>query len=169
MSKFKKTMRMDLNSKLELCYSLMMQVARTGQFTARAVRGGYTHWFGPELRKEVCEFTGMVSRKAIENDSEVGLVLEHYMRIQTTLTGLIDKHMMDGEDVDEFIREVKRMEKVNIVTKAENDLLRKKVFSGDYEKAGIEMIPWKDVPEQAKVFLRKKIRGHVANAGDFAE
>ena len=159
--------RMDIDSKLKLCYELMFQVADTEQFTARAVRGGYTHWLGPEFSKEIREFTGLVSRSAIENGEERGLVLEHFLRIQTSLTKLIGKHMSEGENVSEFISEVKRLEKVHIVTKRENDVLRKKVYSGDYEKAGIEMVAWENIPEHAKSFLRRKIRGKVANADSF--
>ena len=81
---------MDIDSKLRLCYELMMQVARTGFFTARAVRGGYTHWLGPEFAKEIREFSGLVSKSAIDNGSETGLVLEHFLRIQTTLTSFIE-------------------------------------------------------------------------------
>ena len=158
---------MNIDSKLRLCYELMMQVARTGFFTARAVRGGYTHWLGPEFAKEIREFSGLVSRSALENGSETGLVLEHFLRIQTTLTSLIEKHMNEGENVVEFIREIKRLEKVNIVTKQENDLLRTKKYSGSYEKAGVEMVSWEKVPESSKYFLRKKIRGKVVNADKY--
>lgn len=158
---------MDIDSKLKLCYELMMQVARTNLFTARAVRGGYTHWLGPELSKEIREFSGLVSKSAIENGEVRGLVLEHFLRIQTSLTQLINRHMAEGENVSEFIAEVKRLEKVHIVTKKENDTLRKNEYSGNYKKAGIEMVEWCDIPDSAKFFLRKKIRGKVANASDF--
>ena len=42
--------------------------------------------------------------------------------------------MNEGENVVEFIREIKRLEKVNIVTRKENDLLRTKKISGNYDK-----------------------------------
>lgn len=158
---------MDIDSKLRLCYELMMQAARTGIFIARAVRGGYTHWLGPEFAKEIREFSGFVSKSAINNGSETGLVLEHFLRIQTTLTSLIEKHMNEGEDVFEFIREIKRLEKVNIVTRKENNLLRTKNISGSYEKADVVLVPWENVPESSKIFLRKKLRGKVVNADKY--
>lgn len=144
-----------------------MATARNGLLNPRGVRTGYTHWLGPELAKEVRMFTGYVSEKAIANNTHIGLVLEHFLRIQTELTSLISKHFETGENVEEFVNEVKRLEQVHIVTKEENTTLRKKVNSGSYEKAGIKLIHWSDIPTESRLFLRKKIMGKVANSDEF--
>lgn len=159
---------MSIDEKLRLCYEVIMMTARKGLLNPRGVRTGYTHWLGPELAKEVRVFTGYVSENAIQNETHIGLVLEHYLRIQTELTSLITRHFEFGENVEEFVNEVKRLEQVHIVTKEENTILRKKVNSGSYEKAGIKLIHWRDIPSQSRLFLRKKIMGKVANAEDFA-
>ena len=158
---------MSIDEKLEFCYEVIMMTARKGLLNPRGVRTGYTHWLGPELVKEVRLFTGYVSENAIQNKTHIGLVLEHFLRIQTGLTSLINKHFESGENAEEFVSEVKRLEQVHIVTKEENTTLRKKVNSGSYEKAGIKLIHWSDVPMESRLFLRKKLMGKVANAKEF--
>ena len=158
---------MDIDEKLALCYEIIMISARKGLLNARGVRTGYTHWLGPELSKEVRFFSGYVSQSAVSNETHVGLVLEHFLRIQKELTALINKHMEYGENCEEFVSEVKRLEQVHIVTAQENTLLRRKEISGSYDKAGINLLHWELVPEQARIFLRKKLMGNVANAKDF--
>jgi hypothetical protein len=103
----------------------------------------------------------------VNNGTDTGLVLEHYQRMQKQLTALIKKHMTKGKNEAEFIRKVKRLERVRIVTKEENNLLKRKEFDGDYKKAGIKLVPWEDIPEPDRRFLRKKIRGKVANYDEF--
>lgn len=158
---------MNINKKLELCYEIIMQAARAKLLNARGVRTGYTHWLGPELKKEVRIFSGYVSQQAIENGTHIGLVLEHFLRIQTELTSLIAKHLETGENPEEFVKEVRRLEQVHIVTKDENTTLRRKDISGSYEKAGIELIHWSNVPPESIGFLKKKLQGAVANAQEF--
>lgn len=158
---------MSIDEKLALCYEIIMLPARKGLFNARGVRTGYTHWLGPELAKEVRVFSGYVSESARDHGTNTGLVLEHYLRIQTELTSLIRRHMRDGENVSEFIAEVKRLEQVHIVTKEENNKLRRKEYSGDYEKAGVRLLNWRDLPATSRVFLKKKLVGQVSNANDF--
>lgn len=158
---------MNIDEKLKLCYEIIMTSARTGLLNPRGVRTGYTHWLGPELAKEVRIFTGYVSENAIINGTHIGLVLEHFLRIQTELTSLISKHFEYGEDAEEFVAEVKRLEQVHIVTKEENTNLRKKVNSGSYEKAGIKLVHWPDIPEESRLFLRRKIMSKVANFREF--
>jgi len=158
---------MGIDEKLEICYEIIMQAARAQLLNARGVRTGYTHWLGPELKKEVRIFSGYVSQRAIDNGTHIGLVLEHYLRIQTELTALIAKHLEAGENSEEFVNEVKRLEQVHIVTKEENTMLRRKAISGNYEKAGIELIPWSNVPAESLGFLRRKLQGAVANAQEF--
>lgn len=158
---------MNIDQKLTFCYEVMMKAAGCGFLNARGVRTGYTHWLGPELSKEIQMFSGYVSQKAIQNNTEVGLVLEHFLRIQTELTSLMKKHIEHGENLREFIDEIKRLEKVHIVTKDENNILRKKDISGDYEKAGITLVHWDQVPSESKLFLKKKLNGKVANSSSF--
>jgi len=158
---------MTIDDKLALCYEIIMMSARSGLLNARGVRTGYTHWLGPELSKEIRAFSGYVSENAINNGSKIGLVLEHYLRIQTELTSLIKKHMTQGENKSEFISEVKRLEQVHIVTKEENTTLRRKEISGDYKKAGIQLVYWENIPVQSRTFLKKKLSGKVSNLNEF--
>lgn len=158
---------MKVDEKLALCYDIIMMSSRSGLLNARGVRTGYTHWLGPELSKEVRMFSGYVSQKAIDNGSKVGLVLEHYLRLQTNLTALIQKHVESGENKSEFIAEVKRLERVHIVTREENTVLRRNENSGDYGKVGVELVYWDRVPSKSKDFLKKKLIGNVANASQF--
>lgn len=158
---------MSTDEKLALCYEIIMLTARKGLLNARGVRTGYTHWLGPELAKEVRTFSGYVSEKARNHGTNVGLVLEHYLRIQTELTSLIKRHMRDGEDVSDFVSEVKRLEQVHIVTKEENTKLRRKEFSGSYDKAGVHLIHWNELNPTSRAFLKKKLAGKVSNASVF--
>ena len=158
---------MNLDEKLDLCYDIIMLSARSGLLNARGVRTGYTHWLGPELSKEIRRFSGYVSENAMNSGTNVGLVLEHFLRIQTELTSLIRRHMECGENKAEFITVVKCLEQVHIVTKEENITLRRKEISGSYEKAGIHLIHWQKIPSVSRMFLRKKLTGNVANAEEF--
>jgi len=158
---------MDLDEKLALCYDIIMLSGRSGWLNARGVRTGYTHWLGPELSKEIRRFSGYVSEEAIKNGSNVGLVLEHFLRIQAELTTLIKRHMEHGENKAEFIATVKKLEQVHIVTRDENTTLRRKEILGSYEKAGINLVHWQKIPEQNRIFLRKKLIGKVVNAREF--
>jgi hypothetical protein len=144
-----------------------MTTVRCGLLNARGARTGYTHWLAPELAREVRTFSGLVSENAINHGTNIGLVLEHHLRIQTELTSLIQKHINTGENNAEFISEVKRLEQVHIVTKEENITLRCKEISGDYSKAGICLIHWKDIPTESRVFLRKKLTGKISNIDEF--
>jgi hypothetical protein len=160
---------MNLDEKLSLCYEIIMMAYRTKLLkTACQIRTGYTHWLGPELAKEVRVFTGEVSENAKNNGTHTGLVLEHPLRIQKQLTALIRKHMDKGENEAEFVAEIKRLERVRIVTKEENDKLRRNEFSGDYKKAGIKLVHWDDILEESRQFLRRKIKGKVSNFDEFA-
>lgn len=158
---------MNLDEKLSLSYEIIMMTVRCGLFHARAARKAYTHWLSPELAKEVRTFSGLVSEKAISHGTNIGLVLEHYGRIHASLTKLIQKHIDEGENESEFISEIKRLEQVHIVTKEENTTLRRKEIAGDYSKAGIHLIHWKDIPSQPRVFLRKKLSGNISNIDEF--
>ncbi|MGM0629879.1 MAG: hypothetical protein ACQESI_01750 [Pseudomonadota bacterium] len=158
-----------LEEKLEFVYDVIMQTVRVGLLNARGARTGYTHWFARELSKEVRYFSGYVSEKAIEHGQTVGLVLEHPQRIQTMLTQLIARHIETGENAKEFVSEVKRLEKVHIVVKSENDALRRKEISGDYTKAGIKLVHWNDIPSANRKHLLTKLTGQTANIDEFRD
>ena len=52
------------------------------------------------------------------------------------------------------------------MAKAENDAARK--AKGDYVAAGIQLVPWEDLPEASRRTLwLKMLRGKVANAAEF--
>ena len=158
---------MNINEKLGLSYEIIMSTVQNGLLNARGARTGYTHWLGPELSKEVRTFSGLVSEAAIIHGTNIGLVLEHFLRLQTELTSLIQKHIDEGENKAEFISEVKRLEQVHIVTKEENTTLRRKDILGDYSKAGIHLVHWKDIPIESRAFLRKKLTGKISNIDKF--
>lgn len=159
---------MDLDEKLGLCYEIIMTTVRCGLLNARGARTGYTHWLGAELSREVRTFSGFVSKGAINHGISTGLVLEHYLRIQTELTSLIQKHIDNGENKTEFVSEVNRLEQVHIVTKGEDIILRRKEISGDYSKAGITLVHWGDIPSGSRVFLRRKLVGKISNIDEFS-
>lgn len=144
-----------------------MMVAKSGMLNAQGVRTGYTHWIGPEIANAVRMFSGFASQNAVSNGTHIGLVFEHYLRLQTKLTQLMKKHIDLSENVNEFIREVKRLEQVHIVTRKENNILRRKSMNGDYDKAGIKLIHWNDIPKSNRSFLKKKLSGKVANEDSF--
>lgn len=143
-----------------------MWLARRPNVTASVARSWYTHATSERLKKYVRMFTGQVSIQAAKNlDSD--LRLEHYLRIQTTLTQLVKRHLdSDLNDPSDFINTILRCEQVHIVTKSENyDAMKAK---GDYTAAGIELVSWGDIGlEQQQVLWGKMLRGKVANHGDF--
>ncbi|ANE54868.1 hypothetical protein [Methylomonas sp. DH-1] len=162
---------MNIDEKLAVCYEILKIAMKYKFLTARGVRAGYTHWIGSEISSEITKFTGRVSHAAIQlvsdSKSHIGLVLEHHGRMQTKMTELIQKHMDTGENLDEFIRIVKELESVNIVTRQENDKLRKKAINGNYALANITLADWQNISEEHKAILRRKLRGKVVNADQF--
>ena len=118
-------------------------------------------------RDTLRQFTGNVSEQAAAVKS-IDLRLEHYKRIQTTLTALVERHRNQGcADAEEFIRTLIEYERVHIVTVKENyDAMR---AQGDYQAAGIALVPWADIPpERCAELWRKMLRGRVANANAYA-
>jgi hypothetical protein len=156
---------MAVNDTLTKCYDVMMYAAKSGAFNSTAVRGIYTHVIGPTLRRRICMFTGKVSRAALANLGGE-LVLEHFHRIQHELTKLVGRHIVEGENCQEFIDAIYLMEKVHIVTKRENyDALKAK---GCYTTANIELVDWNELSPETKGFLRKRmLSSRVANIADF--
>lgn len=146
-------------------YEEVMWLAKRPHTTASVARSWYTHCKAVTLSRRVRRFTGKVSVKALEEGAV--LRLEHFMRIQTTLTALVERHLAEERnDPAEFVRCVLDCENVHIVTFEENyDAMRNK---GDYGLAGIELKCWSEVaPEKQAYLWMKVLRGKVANANEF--
>jgi len=115
------------------------------------------------VKRQIRRFTGQVSRSAIYSAS-ADLRLEHYKRIQTTLTEMVERHRQEQRnDPEEFVRTIFDFEHVHIVTVKENyDAMR---AGGDYKAAGIELISWQQISEERRSELwLKMLRGRVSNA-----
>lgn len=155
----------DINAHLTTIYEIMMHAAGHDLFNATDVRSIYTHIMGPKLKTQLRVFTGKVSRAAIA-DPEAKLVLEHFHRLQHNLTLLVRDHIANGKNASAFIEAVRLMEQVHIVTWHENYAAMS--AKGCYEKAGIELVDWSDIPEDVRQNLFKaKLRGAVSNAKQF--
>ena len=157
----------ELRAALLSIYEEVMWLARRPNVTSGRARGWYTHIMAESVKKRLRQFTGSVSEAAVASP-ELDLRLEHYMRIQTTLTGLVTRHLQSSEpDSEEFIRTLFDYERVHIVTASENyDAMRAK---GDYAAAGIKLVSWESIPpERRAVLWQKMLRGKVANAHEFA-
>ena len=127
-------------------------------------RAWYTHIVAGRLQHSLRIFSRRVSVRAIRAPRSARLVLEHQGRLQTALTDLVTRHLhRDVHDAREFVRLVKRLERVNIVTFHENyDALRHK---GNYRAAGIRLKSWQSVPVARRRFLWfRMLRGRVANS-----
>ncbi len=84
-----------------------MWLALRENITPSAARAWYTHIRAERLKKYLRMFTGNVSENAIIIGED--LRLEHFLRIQTTLTKLIKKHIEnDIHDSNEFIDTIHR-------------------------------------------------------------
>lgn len=148
-------------------YEEVMWLARRPHHSATGARAWYTHVAHLGVRKHIRRFTGKVSSTAV-SDEKAELRLEHFKRIQTTLTQLVARHLTDGENVAEFVDTVIDCEQVHIVTKRENYAAM--VAKGDYVRAGIELIEWPRIPTERRRLLWKKVlRGRVSNAADYRE
>lgn len=129
-------------------------------------RAWYTHIMAESVKRQLRYFTGKVSQQAVQNHS-TDLRLEHYKRIQSTLTGLVERHrQQEQNDAEEFVRILIDCECVHIVTAKENyDAMR---AHGNYEEAGINLISWGEIqPDRRAELWRKMLRGKVANASAY--
>lgn len=146
-------------------YEEMMWLARRPNTSPTAARAWYTHVVGGRLIRRIRLFTGKVSSNAARDETAV-LRLEHFKRIQTTLTKLVTKHLHSGENLNEFIRVILDCEQVHIVTFEENYAALK--AKGDYAAAGIKLISWDKIPKSRRQILWKKmLKGKVANAAEY--
>ena len=129
-------MRLDTRTRARLAaiYEEVMWLARRTDVSPSAARAWYTHITSNSIRRSVRRFSGKVSEGAARSKS-APLRLEHYKRIQMTLTNLVDRHLKNKKsDAREFIRVVAACECVHIVTLDENySAMRAK---GNYRKAG---------------------------------
>ena len=157
----------DLRGKLVAIYEELMWLAQRPNVSAGNARAWYTHIMSETVKRKLRRFTGKVSTAAAESESAI-LRLEHYKRIQTTLTGLVERHRkLKKPNPDEFIRVLVDCERVHIVTFEENYAATR--AGGDYGKAGIQLKPWRSLSQERRTTLWKKmLRGKVANANAFA-
>ena len=147
-------------------YEEIRWLSKRPNVTSARARAWYTHIMAESIKKEIRRFSGQVSEMAITNfDGE--LRLEHYKRIQTTLTGLFDKHHLENLNApEEFIKVILDCEQVHIVTRAENYAAMR--AKGDYKKAGINLKMWDEISLEARhVLWQRMLRSKVANASQF--
>lgn len=154
-----------VNADLSSIYEEIMWLAKRPNTTASAARAWYTHITSERLKRNVRRFTGKVSQAALKEGAT--LRLEHFKRIQTTLTQLVDRHTKDEiYDPEEFVRIVLEYEQVHIVTVEENYAAMK--AKGDYNKAKIILGDWSSIdPHIQRHLWSKMLRGKVSNASDF--
>lgn len=151
---------------LRSIYEEVMWLSRRPNVTPGRARAGYTHVMAESVKRRVRRFTGYISAAAVEDAGP--LMLEHFLRIQTALSSLVERHrQLEQPDPEEFVTLVLEYEQVHIVTRAENySAMRAK---GDYELAGIELVEWTSLPQaRREVLWPRMLRGRVANAVEFS-
>ncbi len=157
----------EVREDLTAVYDEIMWLAKRRGVTPSDARAWYTHIRAVRLRRSVRRFSGKISARAARARS-TPLRLEHYKRLQTNLTRLVQRHIAERvRDSREFVRMVLDCERVHIVTFKENyDALR---ANGNYRNAGIRLLDWRSLPEARRALLwRTLLRGKVANAERFA-
>ncbi|MEQ1694332.1 MAG: hypothetical protein ABL901_00690 [Hyphomicrobiaceae bacterium] len=166
MNRSLETIAPELVLELTAIYEEIMWLAKRPNVTPSMARGWYTHVVANRLTRHLRLFTGMVSVSAISAGSRT--VLEHHARIQTNLTKFVEVQLKkEGANPTDFIRLLLECERVHIVTFEEN--YKAMQHNGDYKSAGIQLMPWLDIPRERQVKLwNSKLRGKVMNANDFA-
>ena len=134
--------------------------------TPSCARAWYTHTMSERVKRRVRLFSGKVSKRAIAQ-RDGPLRLEHFLRIQTTLTKLVERHRNEQfNDPDDFVKTVIKCEQVHIVALPENYAAMQ--AKGDYPKAGITLVTWKQIdPTRRAELWKRMLRGKVANAEAF--
>jgi hypothetical protein len=157
----------DLHAELVAIYEEVMWLSHRPNVTASSARAWYTHIMSERIKRRMRQFTDKVSRSAAENDAAT-LRLEHFKRIQTTLTSLVGRHRENKRpNPEEFVRVLVECESAHIVTLEENYTAMR--AEGNYRKAGIELVSWRALPLKRQAMLWKKmLRGKVANAEAYA-
>jgi hypothetical protein len=151
-----------INEQLTNLYEEVMWLRARPNVTSSVARSWFTHSCSVRLKKHIRRFSGLVSLRATE--PEAVLRLEHHLRIQTTLTQLVERHFRECiTDSDEFVRMVLHCEEVHIVTFKENYLAMGS--KGDYEHAGIDLVDFHTLsaPLQQRLWssiLRKNVSNH---------
>ncbi len=157
----------ELHNDLVSIYEEIMWLSNRRNVTPSRARAWYTHVMAESVKRRVRMFTGQVSVSAAADPAH-RLRLEHFKRIQTTLTNLVQRHNASKlHSPSEFVETVRECEQVHIVTFEENYAAMR--AKGDYAKAGIHLIPWEKVPsaEKKQLLWSKMLRGKVANAAAF--
>ena len=151
---------------LESIYQSMLWLRKQPNVTDSRARAWYSHVMAKSVVKRIRRFSGKVSNAATK-DLNGPLVLEHYKRMQTKLTNLVSTHhRKKTKSPGQFISLVQKLERVHIVTRAENYAARR--ANGDYRKAGIKLVQWSSVPSKRKTELWKSmLKGRVSNANKF--
>ncbi len=155
-----------LHAALKSIYEEVMWLSARPNVTAGRARAWYTHIMAEAVKRKLRHFTGKVSEAAVAQ-SDGQLMLEHFKRIQTTLTTLVEKHRAEQLNApDLFIKTLIEFEHVHIVTRAENYAAMR--AKGNYLEAGIVLLPWENLPAKRRAELwQKMLRGKVANADAF--
>lgn len=155
-----------LRAALESIYEEVMWLAKRPNVTPGRARAWYTHIMAESVKRRLRRFTGFVSAKASEATGEP-LMLEHFMRIQTTLSKLVERHCTAcKDDREEFISTLLEFEQVHIVTRSENYAAMR--AKGDYTVAQIQLLPWSEIEQGRRQELwQSMLRGKVANSGDY--
>lgn len=159
-------MKGELHDALVSVYDEIMWLVRRPNVTPSRARAWYTHVMSESVKRRVRRFTGKVSTNALMHTGEP-LMLEHFLRIQTTLSELVARHYKDEtHDANEFLATLLACEQVHIVTRSENySAMRAK---GDYAAANIQLVSWTDVPHKERQHLWiKMLKGKVSNASAF--
>jgi hypothetical protein len=142
-------------------YAQMMWLAKRPGVTASNARAWFTHVMAETVKRRLRRFSGKVSESAAAKESAT-LRLEHFKRINATLTSLVVRHR-EKQNPDEFIRVLLDCERVHIVTVEENYAVMR--AEGSYRKAKVKLLPWHSLPPKRRTVLWKSIlHGRVANA-----
>ncbi len=156
----------DVDAALTSIYEEVMWLLGRPNVTPGRARAWYTHIMASAVQKQLRIFTGFVSAQAAAQTGEP-LVLEHFKRMQTNLSNLVERHRNESRhDPSEFIALVKDNEQVHIVTRRENySAMRAK---GDYALAEITLLLWSDLsPSTQRSLWRSMLNGRVANASAY--
>lgn len=156
----------DLSRQLVSLYDEMMWLARRPGVSPSMARAWYTHIVSTKLARKIRFFTGEVSSAAIA-DPKQRLTLEHFKRLQTRLTAMVESDAAGDQNAEAFIRLLRDLEQVRITTVAENYAAMK--ADGDYGIAGIELVSWDDIPVDVQQVLWKRVlNGKVMNYEAYA-
>lgn len=156
-----------LRAKLTAIYEDLMWLAARPHLTPARARAWYSAVMREMIKRQVCLFTGYVSRAALTAPNDE-LVLEHYNRLSHSLTALLSAHKgARMHNPSEFILLIESCEKVNITTKRENQIIQQS--QGNYAGAGIELMEWNNIEnDKRRLLYHTKLRGKVANYADYA-